>query len=208
MAQSESIFKKMDTAIFAKIDQLKQGPAYTQFVQTLGNLSEQQRRTLNLIVSFLFLFIPLTIFLSTGLKGIGLRKQINMKKEILEISNIILNNTAELENAGRNFFSSRPLTDKNDLISRLQAAAQTTGANLDSLKVENFSSKVDQFSLTQSKAEVSFKDFTISQLTALLSHLADRDKIRLGNMEIVKSSQNNMLSGTLQLIHSGRGGSP
>src|SRR3989338_3175120 len=104
-----SIFKKIDSLLFSKIDLLKKSPAYTKLIEPLSALDDGPRKfiseTISIVAICIFPFFIFIFFLSNQ----SLKNEFQTKKEIIQSAKDLLANSQELTRKENLIYSKAPI---------------------------------------------------------------------------------------------------
>lgn len=201
--KNNSLFKKIDSYLFEQIDLFKTSSLYIKFVETLNSLSLEHRLVLNQLVTLFLISFPFIILLAVFISNFQLKKSLETKKEILQVSNDILSYQRELQTAKGFVFSYPPIKNSSDLDVKIRNALSKSSIDLKSVSTQNFQLDSSIPNIFRTNADIVFSKLNINQLVDLTSHLIRFEKIKISGLSISKDSANGLLKGKLQISHYG-----
>lgn len=196
----------MDNWLFTQMDNFKKSPAYGKLNQQLSFLSEKQRLILNNTCAALFILFPFFVSLLLIFSNFSLRGEIEMKKEILDISGKILSNQKQLQKATSQIFSANPIADKNLLVARLNQTLRSLNIALSKVGVTNFEQTTTKYDANKITADITFKELTVNEAFDFLKQLSSREKFQISAISISKEKASNLLTGSLSVAQVSQGG--
>jgi hypothetical protein len=129
MDKSKNIFIKIDEFIFQRIDLLKADGSFQKINDVLSGLEEEQQKLFAQLLTFSLLIIPFIIALIFWWGNHNIKKNIEVKNQILEQIASLSGNRDTLVSVSSTFVSPVPISDKGDLDNKIRNLMSS--ANID-----------------------------------------------------------------------------
>jgi hypothetical protein len=202
-----SVFKKIDDFIFKQIDQFKASPNAQKISDLTSSLGETEQKIVNKVLTFGLLLLPLGIVVSFYLGNKEIKEQIEVKSNILfEMEQFTRgNNNIGMQSA--RIVSTFPMSNQAEFENRMRQMLGQRSINGTKVSFTNFIPDERQVSLKESQGSLSFKEFTMADLTGLLSGLIVNERVKVSKLNISKNNSTELLNGELDFLHFSRSSS-
>ncbi len=199
--KSVPLFKKIDLAIFDKIDKFKQTPNYNPIQDFYNGLEEDQQKLFKGIVILLIFVMPMIGLAGFWWQNNQLKENLALRTSIISKANQIIGQSQGLTEITPQVFSSNPIDSQSMMTSRLSSLLSTSGIDLSKIQVTQFTSNSISSHVLKSEAKFSFNNLSTDELINVMMSMMTRERFRLASLEIHRKSDNNMLQGYFQAIH-------
>lgn len=199
--KSLPLFRKIDQAIFERIDKFKQTPNYNPIQDFYNGLEEEQQK---LFKGVIILFIFLLPAMGLGLiwwQNNKLKDDQAMRTSIISKANEIIGQSQGLQDITPQIFSMNPIDSDSMMSSRLSQILSTMGIDLAKIQVNDFSSESISSNVMKSEANFQFTNLSTDELMNVFTSMISREKFRISSVEIKRNNDTNMLQGTFHAIH-------
>lgn len=203
----DSFFKKIDTAIFKQLDQLKNDPNFNKISDTFTTLSEQESRAIQQIMAFGAILAPFLIagFLFWG--NYQTKKTLNLKKQVLEEFEVLNSNRSNLLAQGPSLLAPTSLQGQSDLENRVRNVLSSNSIEQSKVSVVSFDVGLSSSTFTKSTSLIQFNKFGTQDFNLLLRNLIEMEKFKVSRVKMKKDSETDLLLGEIELLHLGRNSS-
>ncbi|HXH76527.1 MAG TPA: hypothetical protein VNJ08_16265 [Bacteriovoracaceae bacterium] len=194
-------FKKIDYAIFDRLDKYKQTPNYVNLQDFYNGLEEDQQKALKggLILS-LFL-LPLLLLSFLWWKNSNLKEELEMRTQIVNRANEIIGQRQSLQAVKFNVISGSPIDSDSMMTSRLSGLLSGIGVDLGKIQVKEFNTNPASTEILKSEADFTFVNMSTDELMNTLTAMIQREKFRISDITITRNPQSNFLQGKFHAIH-------
>jgi hypothetical protein len=199
-----NIFKKIDQFIFIKLDLFKNDSRFQRFNDLKANLNEDQQKTISQILVFGIVFIPFIIsgFISFG--NFKIRKNIELKNQILEQISLLNSNRDSLNNTSNQYVSSAAYTSREELDNKIRNLFSSKGIDQNKISIKEFNQVSTSATVARIETTIHFENFGTQDFSNFLNTMVDAEKFKVQKITLVKNITNNLLQGDLTLVHIGR----
>ncbi len=198
---SNSIFKKIDSALFKQIDRLKELPAFLKFQEQILHIDEEVRNIVGNILTVFFIIVPIILIIVFYSSNRTLNQEIDKKKHIVETSNSILAKQNSIKRSARFIFSTNPVNNLADFNEQIGMAAASSGADAAKINISNIKTKTPTANISSAEADLRFSDFTTDDLANFINALVIGKRIKISFVNITKSNKTGFLKGTMHILH-------
>lgn len=195
------LFRKIDQALFEKIDKFKQTPNYTPIQDFYNSLEEEQQKLFKgVVILFIFLLPIMGLTMVWWQNGVY-KDNLEMRKNLVARANEIIGQSQSLQDITPQVFSMNPIDSQSMMTSRLSSLLSSVGVDLSKIQVADFESVNVSSNVMRSEAKFSFTNLSTDELMNLLTAMTSREKFRVPAVEITRNEDTQLLSGYFQAIH-------
>jgi hypothetical protein len=134
----------------------------------------------------------------------NLQNELDNRLELIETMNQIIVQNSEIGGLAGNLAADSALMSESALQTRLSSALSSSGVNLASIQVSNFTSETISPTLTRAEADIKFIELTTEQLMNVFIALMQREKLKISSVDITRNNKTNLLNGTFHGVHFGQ----
>ena len=203
MTEKKPIFRIVDEFIFKQVDALKSSQPYQDLIRQMSSLNDFQLKTVNQVISLLFVFIPVLLFIVLWIININFNSDLDKKREILTQINKFSASQKQLQSLGKNIISGAAIMNRGEFKNQISNSMSTAGADRSAVKALNFEA-TPKDGIVNAVGVASFSKISTKVLSNFLSDLAGRSKFRVSALMVKKNIKDNVVSGQVQLQHYGR----
>jgi hypothetical protein len=198
---SMPLFKKIDRAVFDKIDKFKLSPGYNN-VQDFYNGLDEERQKLFKGASILAIFLLPTLLL-TGFwwQNNSLRQDMETRMNLINKANEIIGQKISLREVAPNVLSDSPIDGQSMMNSRLANILAQMSIDLSKIQVTNYEGNMASGSIMRSEADFQFSNMSTDELMNVFTAMIQREKFRIQSVNISRNNDTNMLKGQFHAIH-------
>lgn len=200
MAKIE-IFKKIDAFVFQKIDELQSHPDYQKVADTYSNLEENIQELVKAALMILLTIIPLIIFLVFLSSNSSLKHDFAIKEQIIHEANELIQKKAIMTSEERKILGSGYINGEGALKNKITSLLSMSSIDTSKIKINNFDSQELDGFITKVKSDIGFRDLSSQEIFAIFNSVTARGKMRVDEVSIRKSSNDNLLDGMLTVIY-------
>lgn len=204
MSKKLAFFKPIDEFLFSKVEQFKNSNVYREINERLLTLSETQRKYLNQTVTISILMIPMFLVSFIFFQNYQLKNSLQEKEKIQELLNNISDYSGKVNLLTRTTISNRAVNSKSDLQNRIRSILSMGQIPSTRVKLTKFRSDSSLTTMNKANAEITFEEFSLTNLKNLLLQLQRKEKVKISNLQIKKDEEKNTLKGKLHIIHFGK----
>lgn len=195
------LFKKIDRALFERIDKFKLTPNYNNIQDLYNSLEEEQQKVAKAVL-ILALFIIPSMFLSLlWWQNNSLKADLDMRTSIVTKAQQIIGQNEGLRNVGPQILSMNPIDSESMMTSRLSNMVSSIGMDLSKIQVSNFSNTTISANILKAEADFAFNGLSTDELMNLFTNLIQREKFRIQSVNITRNNESNLLQGQFKAIH-------
>lgn len=194
-----SLFKKIDSFVFKQVDLFKASQLYIKIQEPLNMIDDDLRLIINNVFSSVLVLIPLIFIGILMFNNYRLKKEINLKKEIISRSTEILVNKNEILNVAGNFFTNSNLDSDSAMNGRIKNLCSSIGLDPNKVNASNFTSEPSFAKSNKVIATINFSKLSTNDLANLLSGLLERERMRISGVNIRKNPNDTQLEGYFQV---------
>ena len=204
MEKTSNIFIKIDDFIFKKIDILKNGGAFQKFNDLMSMLDESRQKIITQLIAFFFILIPFFVVLILWWGNTQTKKEIDLKKQIIEQIALFDGNQNALNNISSNYLSPSAISGQDDLDSRIKSILSQNNIGQEKVTVNSFNQASSSSTIAKVEAELSFNNFGTNDFSVFMRTLVERERLKIIKVDLIKNKESNLLEGTISLMHMGR----
>jgi hypothetical protein len=195
------ILKKIDQAIFARIDKFKQTTNYNPIQDFYNGLEEEQQKIFKGLIILAIFLIPLTGLGLVWLQNVNFKQDLATRISIISKANEIIGQSQGLQEITPQVFSSNPIDSASMMTSRLSSLLSSATVDLSKIQVNNFESVTISSHVVKAEADFAFNNVTTDELVNVFTTMISREKFRVSEVEIKRNSDTNMLQGKFHALH-------
>lgn len=195
------LFKKIDLAIFSRIDKFKQTPNYNPIQDFYNGLEEEQQKLFKGIVILLIFVLPLGAIGMMMWQNNNLRADLALRTQIVSKANEIIGQSQGLQEITPQVFSANPIDSDSMMSSRISGLLSSMSVDLSKVQVSDFSSDSISSTAMKSEAKFAFTNVSTDELMNIFTVMISREKFRISSVEIKRNADTNMLQGQFHAIH-------
>lgn len=199
-----NIFNKIDAFIFSKLDALKSDTFFLKTNEMLMTLDEKQQKITTQAITFAVLILPFTIALGLWYINFQTKKSIEIKKDIIEQVALFDSTNSSLNQLSYQAISPSGLMSQNDLDNIMRNILSQNAIDQSKVSIKEFFPGSSDQHIIRSQATISFNRFGTQDLSKFLRMMIDREKFRILDVNFEKDTSNELLQGTMNIIHIGR----
>ncbi len=200
---SVPLFKKMDQAIFEKIDGFRSSPNYNLLQDFYNSLEEEQQKVFKLVVIALILLVPLTVIGILTWQNGNLSSDLAVRASVVTKAKEIIDQRAKMNEVTPQFISSSPIAEQSQMSATLSRLLSSMGVDLSKFQVNNFETTEVSASVRRSEADFAFTNLSTDELMNAFTVMIQREKFRISMVDIKRNLDTNLLMGSFHAIHLG-----
>ncbi len=195
------LFRKLDQAIFEKIDLFQKTPNYNIIQDFYNGLEEEQQKIFKGLIVVLIFALPLGIIGLFWWQNNSLRENLILRTSIISKANQIIGQDQSLNEITPRVFSLNPIDGQSMMTSRLSNLLSSSGVDLSKIQVSNFNSNQLSTTLLKAEADFNFNNVSTDELMNIIMAMISREKFRISSINIKRNADTNMLQGQFHAIH-------
>lgn len=204
MDKAKSIFIKIDEFIFQKLDLLKAEGLFQKGQDLIANLDEDQQKVAAQVAAFTFILFPFLIVAGLWLGNHKTKKNLEIKKQIIEQIALYDGNKTTLNNVSGNYLSPGPISGQDDLDNKIRNVAASSGIDQQKISVVNFVQAGQSSNVTKIEADLSFRGFGTSDFSNFMRGLVESERFKISKVSLTKNNETNLLEGVISVLHLGQ----
>lgn len=197
------MIQKIDNFIFAKINQMQDSPQFIQLIEPFTKLSESEQKIINKIFNIILLLVPVLITVIIFISNSSVKSDIALKEDLINQIQVFYDKTQGLNRFDNKVLSTRPVLSKSELNNRITGFLKNLGISPQNILLDKFELE-NEGNVTIAKVKIVFNKFTAMNLSGLIKSMVQKEKIKIFNLEVTKSS-NQLLNGTMTVKHYAKG---
>lgn len=198
---STPIFKKIDQALFAKIDQFKTTPGYNSMQDFYNGLDEEQQKSLKALVILVLFMIPVVFLGFIWWQNVSLKEDFETRVAIVKKANEIIGQKQSIGDIAPQILSPNPIDGESMMSSRLSNLLSAVGVDLSKIKVSGYEGNLISGNIMKSEADFSFSNLSTDELMNVFTSMIQREKFKIESVNIKRDTQSNLLQGRFHAIH-------
>lgn len=196
-------FKRIDRAVFERIDKFKLSPGYNNLQDFYNGLEEEQQKVFKAAIVFLIFFLP-TVFLGLVVwQNNNLKADLDTRIALISKANEIIGQRQGLRDVSPNILSDNPIDGDSMMTSRLSNLLSGIGMDLSKLQVENYNGELTSGTIQRAEADFKFTNLSTDELMNIFTSMIQREKFRIQSVDIKRNNETNLLQGSFRAIHYG-----
>ena len=195
-----SFFKKMDDTVEKVIMSIQENHLYMKIADTFDNLDSGLKKRLGQLTGLMIIFLPLaSCLILIGMNSCQ-RSQIEMKQNILKLSQNYSNKQKSLSHPSHNLISVTNITDQEMLMNILGKSSTTVGPSPSTFSVMEFVQNNVTKQITTTKARITFEKMSLNSLMKMIQNLSEKSNIHTIDIQIKKDNEK-LLEGLFNIAH-------
>jgi hypothetical protein len=200
-ASSIPFFKKIDRAVFERIDKFKLTPGYNNVQDFYNGLEEDQQKVFKAATVLLLFVVPLLLLSVLYWQNNKLKEDRQTRVNLISKANEILGQRQSLQEVSPRVLSESPIDGESMMTSRLSNLLSSVGIDLSKIRVNNYSGELTSGTIMKSEADFQFNNVSTDELMNIFSSMIQREKFRIQSVNITRSADTNLLRGQFHAIH-------
>ncbi|MFP5385230.1 MAG: hypothetical protein ACLGHN_04080 [Bacteriovoracia bacterium] len=197
------LFKKIDRAVFERIDKFKLTPGYNNLQDFYNGLEEEQQKFFKAIVIVLIFFIPAIFLGLVWWQNQSLKEDMGTRIALVEKANEIIGQRQSLQQISPIILSENPIDGSSMMTSRLSNLLSAIGVDLSKIQVSNYEGTMVSGSIMRSEADFKFSNLSTDELVNIFSSMIQREKFKIESVRIARNPESNLLQGQFHAVHFG-----
>ncbi len=202
--EKQSFFIKIDEFIFSKLDLLKSEGLSQKFNDAVSGLDEDQQKIIAQVTTFTFILIPFIIVAVLWWGNSQTKKNIIIKKQIIEQIALFDGNNNTLNNVSANYLAPAAIQSQNDMENKITNILSTNSIDQEKVQITNFQQASTSSKVGKIEAEVSFNNFGTTDFGNFMRSLIEMERFKVLKVDLTKNKETNLLRGTVSLMHMGQ----
>ena len=195
------IMKSLDAFVFKKLEVLQANKEFQKIMDSYSNLDEKPQELVKAFMALALVLAPAAVIaLFFGMNS-SLMGELESKKELLEVSQKIIQEKSGIQGAQRRFLGTTFISSMNDMQSLVSRAIGMAGIDPSKISVSNFNAVEQEGFITQATIDMKFTGLSSSEMFSLISALSERQKARFDEISVKKNAGNNLLDGIATLLY-------
>lgn len=199
--KSAPIFKRIDQAIFERIDAFKKTPNYNPIQDFYNGLEEEQQKLFKGVIILLIFLAPVMAIGTMVWQNNNLRSDLALRTQIVSKANEIIGQSQGLQEIAPQVFSQNPIDSDSMMSSRISGLLSSMSIDLSKVQVSEFESNSISSTSMKSEAKFAFSNVSTDELMNIFTVMISREKFRISSVEIKRNADTNMLQGQFHAIH-------
>jgi hypothetical protein len=195
------LFKKIDQAIFSRIDNFKKTPGYNPIQDFYNGLEEEQQKLFKGIVILMIFLLPVLAMGMMVWQNNNLKADLALRTQIVSKANEIIGQSQGLAEITPEVFSANPIDSDSMMSSRISGLLSSMSIDLSKVQVSDFSTDSISSTAMKSEAKFAFSNVSTDELMNIFTVMISREKFRISSVEIKRNADTNMLQGQFHAIH-------
>ena len=206
--KSKNLFIKIDEFIFQKIDLLKNEGFFQKFNDAIANLNEDKQKIAAQAVTFTTILIPFIFVFVLWWGNYQMKKNISLKKQIIDQIALLEGNKSTLNNISSNYLASSPLNSQDDLDARIRNLLAANSIDPNKVNITNFNQFSSSSTVSKVEADLQFKNFGTLDFSNFLRGIVESERFKIAKVTLKKMDESKLLQGTISLLHLGQNFTP
>ncbi len=195
------LFKKIDRAIFERLDRFRSSPGYNNVQDFYNGLDEEQQKVFKSVVVISIFIVPIIFLSILWWQNSSIKTDLQARVDLVSKANEIIGQRESLQNIAPNILSSSPIDGQSMMTSRVSNILSSSGMDLSKIKIDDFASDISSGNIVKSESNLNFSNFSTDEMVNMLLNLIQREKFRIQHVNISRNSDNNLLNGRFQIVH-------
>lgn len=197
------LFKKIDRAVFERIDKFKLTPGYNNLQDFYNGLEEEQQKVFKAAIVFLIFFVPAVFLGLVVWQNNALKADMETRIALISKANEIIGQRQGLVEVSPNILSDSPIDGDSMMSSRLSNLLSSVGVDLSKIQVENYAGDLVSGTIQRAEADFKFSNLSNDELMNVFTAMIQREKFRIQSVDIKRNSETNLLQGVFHAVHYG-----
>lgn len=194
------IFKKIDRAVFDRIDKFKLSSGYNNIQDFYNGLEEEQQKLFKGIVILLIFVIPAMLIGLIFWQNNSLKADMTTRVSVVNKANEIIGQKQGLRDVSQVLLSNSPIDGESMMTSRISNLLSTLAIDLSKIKVSNYQGEASG-TIMRSEADFSFANVSTDELMNIFTNMIQREKFRIQSVVIDRNAETNLLKGQFHAVH-------
>ncbi len=195
------LFKKIDRALFQRLDLFRASPSYNGIQDFYNGLDEEQQKVFKSGIVVVIFIVPLIIISILWWQNSAIKSDLDKRMNLVAKANEIIGQTEGLVNIAPNILSLNPIDGQSMMTSRVSNTLSSSGIDLSKIRIENFSSDINGENIVRAQGDLVFSNFSTDEMVNTLINLIQREKFRIQYVNINRNNENNLLNGNFRIVH-------
>lgn len=195
------VFKKVDRAVFERIDKFKLTPGYNNIQDFYNGLEEEQQRVFKGAVILATFLIPAMLISFFLWRNNTLKEDMATRVALINKANEIIGQKQGLRDISPNILSDNPIDGASMMTSRLSNLLSSIAVDLSKIQVSNYTGEMTSGTIMRSEADFAFTNLSTDELMNVFTNMIQREKFRIQSVDITRNADTNLLKGQFHAIH-------
>jgi predicted XRE-type DNA-binding protein len=195
------LFKKIDRAIFERLDRFRLTPGYNGIQDFYNGLDEEQQKVFKSVVVISIFIVPLIFMSILWWQNSSIKSDLQTRIDLVSKANEIIGQRESLQNIAPNILSLNPIDGQSMMTSRVSNVLSSSGMDLSKIRIDDFASDISSGNIIKSEANLKFSNFSTDEMINMLLNLIQREKFRIQHVNISRNNDNNLLNGRFHIVH-------
>jgi hypothetical protein len=197
------LFKKMDKALFERIDSFKVTPSYNNIQDFYNTLDEEQQKVFKAGVLLVIFLIPFIILSFLWWQNNSLKNDLQTRISLISKANEIIGQKQGLKDIGPQVMSQNPIDGESMMSSRLSNVLSAAGIDLSKIQVNNYKGEMASDSIMRAEADFKFTNISTDEMVNVFTNMIQQEKFRIQQLNVTRNADTNLLTGQFHAIHLG-----
>lgn len=204
MEKSKNVFIKIDEFIFQQLDLFKAEGSFQKIHELITTLEEDQQKIFAQVLTFSLLLVPYVFVVNLWWGNHNMKKNAEIKNQILEQVSILNANRDALANVSSNYLAPVAILGQEDLDNKIRNIMSIANIEQNKVSILNFTQVSTTSTLAKVEAVLSFKNFGTENFSNFMRSLVETEKFKVLRINLVKNKTSNLLEGEVSLMHLGK----
>ena len=195
------LFKKVDKAVFERIDKFKLTPNYNSVQDFYNGMEEEQQKLFKGALILVLAVLPTVILGTLWWENQKVKADLNLRSSIITKAQEILAQNQGVREVAPQIFSQNPIDSDSMMTSRLGNMLQSSAIDLSKIVVKDFESNMVTSGVMRSEADFAFTNLSTDELMNVFTNMIRNEKFRIQEVNITRNPDTNMLQGQFHGIH-------
>ncbi|MDH4467243.1 MAG: hypothetical protein QE271_04225 [Bacteriovoracaceae bacterium] len=208
-----NIYQKIDQFIFDQCEEIKNGPLYQKFTETIGQIQDQKKHLYATVAIFAFFVIPLTFLLILLFWNLNLSQGIDLKEQIQ--NNITQVNNIKMQHSSIANRIKTPLNLASINASKISEAFSGSNAGggsgsssgssdlspyLDRMTWSGMSSISQYTEMEESELELNFREMSTVEVMEMMEKIILQGKFFVEDINFTRNNETRLLNGKIKFL--------
>jgi hypothetical protein len=195
------LFRRIDQALFERIDKFKQTANYNPIQDFYNGLEEEQQKIFKGISILAIFLVPLIGLGVIWFQNNSFKQDLELRTSIVSKANEIIGKSQGLLEITPQVFSTNPIDSASMMTSRLSGILSSAAIDLSKIQVNDFASVPISSHVSKAEANFAFNNVSTDELVNIFTAMISREKFRISSLEVKRNQDTNMLQGKFHAIH-------
>jgi len=200
----KNIFIRVDEFIFQKLDLIKLDGTFQKFNDIINGLEEDKQKIFAQVITFSLLIIPFLFAMGLWIGNYKTKKNLDIKKQILDQIATLTNNKESLMNISSSLVAPSSIKGQEDLDNKMRNLMSQSNIDQAKVKIASFNQLSTSNSISKIEAILNFNNFGTQDFSKFLQSLIEQEKFKITNIKLIKNNETSLLQGEITLVHLGR----